>query len=303
MQVTDPEILRFIADTEAAYPADANLATAEENRRYYDAMCAVFRAPRPEGLAVRDETVAGVPVRRYSPAGSADRPFLLYSHGGGFVVGGLESHDDVCAELAVATGCEVVAVDYRLAPEHLFPAQIDDVAAVWRAESASRPGIAIGDSAGGNLSAALCHRMKRTGGPMPLSQVLIYPGLGGDMSAPSYTDHAEAPMLRTVDVEAYAGMITGGDMETRRTNPEASPLCATDFTGLPPAFIVTADVDPLRDDGPAYQAALQSAGIRADWRNEPELVHGYLRARHVSRRAGESFTAICGWVNRVVASA
>ncbi|WP_373049890.1 alpha/beta hydrolase [Thalassovita aquimarina] len=302
MQITDPEVLRFIADTEAAYPAEANGATAEDNRRMYDAMCDIFRAPRPAGLPVRDETVAGVPVRRYSPEGSAGRPFLLYSHGGGYVVGGLDSHDDVCAELAVATGCEVVSVDYRLAPEHLFPAQIDDVAAVWQAETANgRSGIAIGDSAGGNLSAALCFRMRRIGGTVPLAQVLIYPGLGGDMDAPSYTENAEAPLLRTQDLKGYADMITGGNAEIRRSNPEASPLRAASFEGLPPAFVVTADVDPIRDDGPAYQAALQAAGIRADWRNEPQLVHGYLRARHCSERAKRSFGAICDWINRFLA--
>lgn len=298
MQITDPEVLRFIADTEASYPAEANGATAEENRRMYDAMCAVFRTSRPEGLPVRDEDVTGVPVRRYTPEGAEAGPFLLYSHGGGFVVGGLDSHDDVCAELAVATGCEVVSVDYRLAPEHLFPAQIDDVAAVWTAESGDgRRGIAIGDSAGGNLSAGLCFRMRRTGGVMPLAQVLIYPGLGGDMDAPSYIENSEAPLLRTQDLKTYAGMLTGGDLKLRRSNPEVSPLVAKSFAGLPPAFIVTADVDPLRDDGPAYQKALQAEGISAQWRNEPQLIHGYLRARHRSIRASESFGAISKWIN------
>ncbi|QPM92283.1 alpha/beta hydrolase [Pseudooceanicola algae] len=297
MQITDPEVVKFIADTQAAYPDEANGASVAENRRLYDAMCALFRAPRPEGLPVRDEQVAGVPVRRYSPEGCETRPFLMYSHGGGYVLGGLDSHDDVCAELAVATGCEVVAVEYRLAPEHIYPAQIDDVAAVWSAETArGRRGLVVGDSAGGNLSAGLCHRMLGTGGPMPLAQVLIYPDLGGDMTAPSYRDNAKAPLLRTKDLEAYSGLITGGDMSLKRTNPEVSPLRAARFDGLPPAFIVTADVDPLRDDGPAYQAALQAVGVRADWRNELQLPHGYLRARHRSARAGESFAAICAWI-------
>ncbi|PYE81354.1 alpha/beta hydrolase [Pseudoroseicyclus aestuarii] len=296
MTITDPEVLRFIEMTEAAYPPEANGADAAENRRLYDAMCALFRAPRPEGLAVRDETAAGVPIRRYSPEGHAAGPFVLYAHGGGFVVGSLDSHDDVCAELAVATDCEVVSVDYRLAPEHLFPAQIEDVAAVWLAETAQgRPGIVMGDSAGGTLSAALCLRMRRLEGPMPLAQVLIYPGLGGDTDAPSYTQNAEAPLLRARDVTGYAATITGGDLALKRSEPEASPLRAGSFAGLPPALIVTADVDPLRDDGTAYHAALTEAGIRAQLRNEPQLVHGYLRARHGSARAAASFAAICDW--------
>lgn len=296
-QITDPEVLAFIADTEAAYPAEANAADPGDNRRLYDAMCAVFRAPRPPGLTVTDEIVAAVPVRRYCPQGLRAGVFVLYVHGGGFVVGGLDSHDDVCAELAVATGRELVAVDYRLAPEHLFPAQIDDVAAVWTSETApGRAGIVVGDSAGGNLSASLCFRMRRTGGVMPLAQVLIYPGLGGDMTAPSYVENAEAPMLRTRDLKSYSGLLTGGRPELRRSSPEISPLAAQSFAGLPPAFIVTADVDPIRDDGPAYQAALQAEGIRAEWRNEPQLPHGYLRARHRSKRAGASFAAICDWI-------
>lgn len=297
MPVTDPEVLRFIAETEAAYPAEANLASVEENRRHYDAMCARFRAPRPEGVAVADATVAGVPLRRYRPRDAALAPFVLYAHGGGFVVGSLESHDDVCAELAGATGLEVIAVDYRLAPEHVYPAQIDDVAAVWHSETAAgRAGIVAGDSAGGTLAAALCLRMRRCGGPMPEAQVLIYPGLGGDTNAPSYVENAEAPLLRTADIRHYAGIVTGGDMELRAREPEVSPLCAEDFTGLPPALIVTADVDPLRDDGAAYARALREADGQADWRNEAELVHGYLRARRQSRRAGESFRAICRWI-------
>lgn len=295
MRVTDPEILRFIAETEAAYPAEANSASAQENRRHYDAMCAVFRSPRPEGIIVTDEALAGVPIRRYRPRGAAG-PFLLYLHGGGYVVGSLDSHDDVCAEIAQATGAELVAVDYRLAPEHLYPAQLDDVETVWRAESARRPGIVLGDSAGGALSAALCLRMRRKGGPMPLAQCLIYPGLGGDMSAPSYAENAEAPLLRTADIAHYAGVLTGGDTSLRETDPELSPLRAAGFEGLPPALVVTADVDPLRDDGPAYVDRLAAAGVEASWRNEPQLVHGYLRARHRSTRAGQSFEAICSWL-------
>ncbi|WP_432256366.1 alpha/beta hydrolase [Limimaricola sp. AA108-03] len=300
MRVTDPEILRFIAETEAAYPAEANTASTAENRRHYDAMCAVFRSLRPGDVAVSDAAVAGVPIRRYRPRG-ATGPFLLYAHGGGYVVGSLDSHDDVCAEIAQTTGAELLAVDYRLAPEHLYPAQLDDVETVWRAESVNRPGFVLGDSAGGALMAALCLRMRRMEGPMPLAQCLIYPGLGGDMSAPSYAENAEAPLLRTADLVHYAGVLTGGDTRLREIDPELSPLRAQDFAGLPPALVVTADVDPLRDDGPAYVDKLVAAGVAAEWRNEPQLVHGYLRARHRSARAGRSFEAICDWLRTQLA--
>ncbi|AML52612.1 alpha/beta hydrolase [Falsihalocynthiibacter arcticus] len=289
-QVTDPEVLKFIAETEAAYPSEANMATPEENRTYYDAMCAVFWAPHPEGVAVLDIEVGGIPVRQYRSKTSG-KGAILYTHGGGFVVGSLDSHDDVCAELAAATGAEVWSSHYRLCPEHSYPAALDDVETVWRKLTADgRRAIVVGDSAGARLSAALCLRLRRVGGPMPLAQILIYPGLGGDKTLPSFVDNAEAPLLRTVDLAHYESLYKGDRQD--EDNPELSPLRARDFANLPPAFVVTADVDPLRDEGPAYVEKLRSAGVEATWRNEPQLIHGYLRARHRSQRARDSFAAI-----------
>ncbi|WP_415182453.1 alpha/beta hydrolase [Phaeovulum sp.] len=294
-QITDPEVLDFIARTDDAYPPDSNGASATENRRYYDQMCARFRAPRPEGLAVEDRSIGGVPCRVYGVDRGA---FVLYLHGGGFVVGGLDSHDDVCAEIADATGLTVVSADYRLAPEHRYPAQITDVQAVWRALAGQgRQGVVAGDSAGGNLAAALCLAMRDMAGPMPLGQVLIYPGLGGDQTAPSYTENAMAPMLRTQDLASYRAMLHGPDNSA--TDPLAAPLCAPDLTGLPPAFLVSADVDPLRDDARDYALRLTAAGVPAHWRNEPQLVHGYLRARRTSDRARRSFAAIIAAIARM----
>lgn len=291
MPITDEEILAFITRTDEAYPPEANAASAVDNRRFYDAMCARFAVPRPEGLIVRDGVLEHVPVRTYQPSGGFSRPAILYVHGGGYVVGSLDSHDDICAHLAVMTGFEVVAVAYRLAPEHAYPAALDDVALVWQAMTAAlKPVIGVGDSAGASLIAALSHRMKRLGGPMPLGQVLIYPGLGGDGTAPSYTENAEAPMLRTADLSHYSNAYSGGADVMREA--EFSPLQAEDFSDLPPSFVVTADVDPLRDDGRDYVAALNQAGGEAVWRNEPQLVHGFLRARLMSQRAGASVQAI-----------
>ncbi|MGD9917614.1 MAG: alpha/beta hydrolase [Paenirhodobacter sp.] len=280
--IADPQVLAFIARTEAAYPPEANGASAAENRRYYDAMCAAFRAPRPPGLAVADRAPGGVPCRIYG----AETPVaVLYIHGGGYVVGGLESHDDICAEIADATGLQVIAVDYRLAPEHRWPAQIDDVLAVWRA--LDRPAVVVGDSAGAALAAGLCLALR--GGRQPLGQVLIYPGLGGDGTAPSYAENAEAPLLRTADLGSYRTALHGPEPVT---DPRAAPLSAPDLSGLAPAFVVSADVDPLRDDAPEFVARLRAAGVAAEWRNEPELPHGYLRARRSSDRARRSFQAI-----------
>lgn len=280
--IRDPQVLDFIARTEAAYPAEANEATAAQNRQYYDAMCARFRAPRPEGLAVEDRTIAGVPSRIY---GVPSEVFVLYLHGGGFVVGGLGSHDDICAEIADATGLQVVSVDYRLAPEHRWPAPLVDAQAVWRA--ISRPGIVVGDSAGGLLAAALC--LSERGGHAPLGQVLIYPGLGGTGDAPSYTENAEAPLLRTSDLAAYRRALHG---DAPPTDPLAAPLQVSDLRGAAPAFIVSGDVDPLRDDARIYADRLRAAGVPAHHRNEAELPHGYLRARRESDRARRSFQAV-----------
>lgn len=278
--IRDPQVLDFIAATEAAYPPEVNGASAADNRRYYDAMCAVFRAPRPEGLAVTDRLIGGVSCRVY---GAETAVGVLYLHGGGHVVGGLDSHDDICAELADATGLQVVAVDYRLAPEHRWPAALDDVRTVW--DALDRPGIVAGDSAGGGLAAGLClSRPAR----MPLAQVLVYPALGGDGGAPSYRDNADAPLLRTADLDAYRRALHGDGLP----DDLAAPLQARDLSGLPPALIVTADVDPLRDDGRDYAARLRAVGVAAEWRNEPELPHGYLRARRSSDRARRSFQAI-----------
>jgi acetyl esterase len=290
--ITDLQVLDFIAKTEASYPAQANDADAADNRRFYDAMCAVFRAPRPPDLAVKDCTLGNVPCRIY---GTETPIAVLFIHGGGFVVGGLDSHDDVCAEICDATGLQVIAVDYRLAPEHRWPAQIDDVEAVWRA--LDRPAVVVGDSAGAHLTAALCMTLQHE--RQPLGQVLIYPGLGGHRDAPSYHDNADAPMLRTIDLDTYRTALYGNDPVS---DPRARPAIVADLTGLAPAFVVSADIDPLRDDAPAYVTRLNAAGVPAIWRNEPELPHGYLRARRTSDRARRSFQAVLCAVTRFAAA-
>ncbi|MDE1995685.1 MAG: alpha/beta hydrolase [Rhizobiaceae bacterium] len=299
--IDDPEVLAFIARTEASYPADSNVASAEDNRRNYDAMCAVFRQKRPDGIKVVDTTITAVPARHYLPAGTDDmKPAILYCHGGGFVVGSLESHDDVCAEIAAYTGLKVTAVDYRLAPEHRYPAQIDDVETVWRQRSRENSQmIAVGDSAGANLCAALSLRMRRERGPMPIAQVLIYPGLGGDLSWPSYIENAEAPLLRTSDLAAYRDAYASGHQPSEQEIEESAPLKARDFSGLPPSWIFTADVDPLRDDGKVYADRLEKAGVSAHWHNHAQLVHGYLRGRIMSRRIRAAFDEICETLRRI----
>jgi acetyl esterase len=305
---SDPEVLAYIERTNAFYPPDATDFSVAKNRAWYDRYAQEMRAARPAGVTAQDFSIpAGgperaIPCRRYRKAGStapADVT-LFYLHGGGFILGGLESHDDACSGLCDVTGLEVVAVDYRLAPEHLHPAQGDDAEAAFLHLSAEgRRLIAAGDSAGGNLVAALCLRRKRAGGPMPIGQILIYPGLGGDVAKGSYVENAQAPMLTAKEGAYYFAARTGGRKRLECRDPDLMPLLAEDLTGLPPAYVITADIDPIRDDGREWVARLSAAGIQAHWRNEPQLVHGYLRARHMSRRAAESFAFICDAASRL----
>jgi acetyl esterase len=286
----DAETWAFIERTNAWYPPDTAERSVAEQRRIYDAMCREFFTGYPEGVTAGTGWFEGeetrVPIRAYRSGGEA-AAVVLYLHGGGFVVGGLDSHDDVCAELCARTGFDVVSADYRLSPEHRHPAAFDDAFAVfeWLAER-PKPVLLCGDSAGGNLAAAVAHAARaRTA--RPLGQVLIYPGLGGDMSAGSYLRHAEAPMLTVRDVLFYRDA-RGGEPG----DPTAAPLADTDFSGLPPTVIVTAECDPLSSDGEAYRDRIRTAGGKAWWHEEPGLVHGFLRARHTVGRAGESFERI-----------
>jgi acetyl esterase len=255
-------------------------------------MCAHFHAGRPEGVTTWDEPYGGVPCRRYETA-QTDAT-LIYFHGGGFVVGGLHSHDDVCAELCARAGVRVISVDYGLAPETVFPACFTGAMTAFDAIAASFPGTVVmaGDSAGGNLAAAVTHHARaRVAG-----QVLIYPGLGGDRTKGSYIEHANAPELTTRDMAFYEQLRTGGQPPPKG-DPRYAPLKDADFSGLPPTVIVTAQCDPLASDGEAYREAITNAGGRAVWFNEAGLVHGCLRARTMSARGAAFFDRCADAVN------
>lgn len=286
-RLEDPGIRDFLIAGERFYPPDAVSFTMAEQRAFYDRYCAHFRKPRPAGVAAVDVRYAGVPCRHYRLAGTATAPVLVYLHGGGFVLGGLDSHDDVCAELCAGARIEVVAVDYRLAPEHPFPAAFEDGWAALRAVASTNAEIIVGgDSAGANLAAALALKARDEQAPRLKGQVLIYPGLGGDMERGSYVSQATAPGLSTADVRYYRDTYRGGGSKF------AEPLRETDYRGLPPAFLVAAALDPLHDDCFDYAARLTAAGVPALVRDEPLLVHAFLRARNMSVAARASFDAI-----------
>lgn len=295
VKLIDAETWAFIDRTNAFYPPDTIDFTIDQQREIYDTMCREFFAGYPDEVTAEtgaiDATTHKIPIRIYRTPAPEATAMVLYFHGGGFILGGLESHDDVCAELCERTGFEVVSVDYRLVPEHLHPAAFDDAISAfeWAATKYKRPIVLCGDSAGGNLAAAVAHHT-RGHRRAAVGQVLIYPGLGGDMTKGSYLAHAEAPMLTTRDLIYYRDRRAGA----RDVLSDASymPLADKDFSGLPPTAIITAECDPLSSDGETYRDAILAAGGKAWWHEEPGLVHGYLRARHTVRRARESFGRI-----------
>ena len=290
----DAETWAFIERTNSYYPPDTIDYTIAQQREIYDRMCREFFAGYPDGVAVETSAIAtpthAIPIRVYRTAPQAETT-VLYFHGGGFILGGLDSHDDVCAELCARTGFEVISVDYRLAPEHLHPAAFDDVMSAfeWATTTRSHPIVLCGDSAGGNLAAAVSHATRHRA-KRPIGQMLIYPGLGGDRSKGSYVRHAEAPMLTVRDLEFYKYIRTGG--QDRSGDVTLAPLADSDFSKLPPTVLITAECDPLSSDGEAYGDRVIAAGGRAYWFEEAGLVHGYLRGRHTVGRARASFTRI-----------
>ncbi|UCI26420.1 alpha/beta hydrolase [Mesorhizobium sp. B2-8-5] len=288
----DAETWAFIEKTNSYYPPDTIDYTITQQRAIYDRMCREFFAGYPQGVTAETTSIAnGIPIRIYRNATPKNAAMVLYLHGGGFILGGLDSHDDVYAELCARTGFEVVSVDYRLAPEHLHPAAFDDAmdAFEWAAGTYDRPVVLCGDSAGGNLCAATAHAT-RGHAKKPAGQMLIYSGLGGDHSRGSYVTHAEAPMLTVRDLDFYKHIRTGG--VDRTGDITLYPLADADFANLPPTVLITAECDPLSSDGEAYRDRIVAAGGRATWFEEPGLVHGYLRARHMVGRARTSFTRI-----------
>ena len=287
---SEPDILAFHKRCEEFYPADAVDAPIEQQRKWYDALCAEFDAPLPEGLTRHDEMVGDrIPIRRYRPADIATRTRVFYIHGGGFVVGSLDSHDAICAEIAHAARAELVSIDYRLAPEHVWPAAFDDCFEVltWLLAD-GRPLVVVGDSAGGNLAAGIVLKAKTEAITAIVGQVLIYPGLGGDLTSGSYAEMAEAPGLSTADVLYYREVL-----KAPAENAFAHPLKAADLSGLPSAYITSAHFDPLRDDAAVYAQRLIAAGVNVTYRDEPQMIHAWLRARHMSEGARQGFLHLC----------
>lgn len=233
---------------------------------------------------VEDRTMDGpggtIRLRVYRPTGEGPVPIVTFFHGGGWVIGDIDTHDGSCRILSRRTGAVVVSVDYRLAPEHRFPAALDDceAAVAWVAAHAGelgadprRLGVA-GDSAGGNLAAAVTQRARRRGGPAIAAQALVYPAVDFTTVRPSLVANGEGYLLTAGAIAWFAAQYLG---DHDPADPEASPLLA-DLAGLPPAVVATAEFDPLRDEGRAYAEALGRAGVPVRRLDFPGLVHGFM---------------------------
>jgi acetyl esterase len=282
---------------ETLSPAEARQARGRLSAAY---------AGRPVPVdTVQDVEINGpVPLkaRHYAPPEpGGPHPLLVYYHGGGFTYGDLDTHDGACRILCRHAGAHVLAIDYRLAPEHPFPAAVDDAWAAlrWAFENAHRLGadparVGVGgDSAGGNLAAVSSQIAARDGGPTPALQLLIYPATDMTTRHRSRELFREGFLLTDPEMDWYTDNYLG-TARAHAGDPRASPLVAKNLTGLAPAFVVTAAFDPLRDEGEAYARALQGAGTPTTLRRFPGFIHGFINAAGVSRTARDALVEIAG---------
>ena len=264
---------------------------------------------RDRAVPVRALTVAGAPgprpARAYTPADlSTPSPALVFFHGGGWVTGDLDTHDGLCRKLAALGRVRVIAVDYRLAPEHPYPAAVDDAVAAYRDVVARADELGVrrdrlgvtGDSAGGNLSAVVALAVRADPHP-PALQALLYPATDLTCACPSHQRLADAFILNARAIRWYRGHYLGPEPSAARLRePMLSPLHAPDLAGVAPAYVLTAGFDPLRDEGDAYADRLRAAGVEVEVHDEPALVHGFLLLTGVSPACAVATDAICARV-------
>ena len=278
-----PEYAAMLAQAAEAEAPPLSALSPAEGREMYRLMRPLD--PNLPVGTVADQSVPGpggdIPVRVYTPAGSGPFPVLMNFHGGGWVIGDLDTSDALCRRLCTAVGCVVVSVDYRLAPEHPYPAAVEDCIAATEWAAGSMAAIngngrlaVTGESAGGNLAAVVAQHAARNEAPEICLQLLAYPVVDHDFSYPSYAENGEGYLL-TLDSmhwfwEHYC------PAADRRAEADASPLRATTLAGVAPALVLTAEFDPLRDEGKAYADALAAAGVPTEHRGYDGLVHDFL---------------------------
>ena len=303
----DPQI-QLLLDMGTGVPATNTLSVAEA-RAQYEARVHLMAPPATVG-AVTERTIMGpggdLRLRIYRPAGHGPFPLLAFFHGSGFVLCSLDTHDGMCRNLCSGAQCVVVSVDYRLAPEHKYPAGLDDCvfATRWIAEHAAElecdaGRLAVcGDSAGGNLAAAAALRLRDEGGPRLIGQLLIYPVTDYyTPGTPSYRANAEGYGL-TRDTMVWFWDHYLAD-RSQAADPYVSPLRARDLGGLPPAMVVTAEYDPLRDEGEQYGERLRAAGTPAHISRWDGMNHGFFFWVGRVDKAGGAMAESCRWLRRI----
>lgn len=308
----EPESLRLLTDILPRHSPVAGMDPDEMRARALALARLVQGTPAPLA-ATRDHALrtdaAEIALRSYHPRADAAPGVFVWLHGGGFTTGGLETHDTLCRHLCAKSGQVVVSVDYRLAPEHRFPAAAEDslAATIWAAGNAAllgaRPGaLAVGgSSAGGNLAAAVCLMARDRGGPRIAHQALIYPVVDATMSHPSWRTHATGYQLTSAMMATYLDHYIGPG--TDRRDPLLSPLWAASLAGLPPAHVIEAELDPLADEVAAYAAALRAAGVPVEHEVYHGVMHGFFGQAGVLSRARAAQEAVCRRVATALAAA
>jgi acetyl esterase len=298
-----PQVKKILEEAELLGLPDYQDLSPEEARRQMldltppvDLLLAVKRVenlmiPGPDGE---------VPIRLYYPSGDPPFAVLVYFHGGGWVIGDLDTHHGVCHALAKLSGCLVVSVDYRLAPEHRYPAAVEDAYAAtsWVAQNADAiqadpDRLAVGgDSAGGHLAAVVALMARDRKGPRIDLQILIYPITDCKFNTPSYIENKEGYMLTSDLMKWFWNHFI--EDKSQANHPYVSPLRAKNFSDLPKAMIITAEYDPLHDEGQAYGQRLQEAGVKVTLLRYPGMIHGFIRMTAQLEKAKEAVDEIAG---------
>jgi acetyl esterase len=303
------EVQLLLALSERAGMLPFETFPVEEARLELDARARAFGGPPVEVERVEERSLPGpagpIAARLYRPDGARDPALLVYFHGGGHTIGSLDSCDGVCRRLAAGSGAAVLSVDYRMGPEDRFPAAVEDAVAAFDHAVAEAGSLGIdptriavgGDSAGGNLAAVACQQRRAADGPTPAFQLLIYPvcDLSSERSSRKLFD--QRFLLTRTQIDWYRerylpeGEPVGGEVSR---DPRVSPLLADDLSGLPPAYVVTAGFDPLRDEGEEYAHALTAAGGTAVVRRHPGQIHGFVNLAGFGRNAREAVAEMAG---------